>query len=111
LYDEEKQGNIALALNSYLRGACWRTLQKKSEACLHGALSGGMLPTLGKVAGTFGANFDAPMPNLVGVSIALGLYAILGSIMARVIGNSDLKQAVVAGIAAPAMVVSIFRRF
>jgi hypothetical protein len=69
---------------------------------------GGMLPTLGKVAGTFGANFDAPMPNLVGVSIALGLYAILGSIMARVIGNSDLKQAVVAGIAAPA---SIFQAF
>jgi hypothetical protein len=45
------------------------------------------------------------------VSIALGLYAILGSIMARVIGNSDLKQAVVAGIAAPAMVVSIFQAF
>jgi hypothetical protein len=25
---------------------------------------GGMMPTLGKIAGTFGANFDAPPPRL-----------------------------------------------
>ena len=34
---------------------------------------GGMLPTLSKIAGTFGANFDAPPPRLLGVSIALVL--------------------------------------
>jgi hypothetical protein len=68
---------------------------------------GGALPTLGKIAGTYGANFDAPMPHISGVLAALALYGIIGSVVARAVGNPDLKQALFAGIAAPAIVVSV----
>jgi hypothetical protein len=68
---------------------------------------GGMLPTLGRIAGTYGANFDAPPPALLGVMIALGLYGIIGSVVARAIGNVEVRQCLFAGIAAPAIVVSV----
>ena len=68
---------------------------------------GGALPTLGKIAGTYGANFDAPAPRVLGVLIALALYGTIGSIIARAIGNPDVKQALFAGIAAPAIVISV----
>lgn len=68
---------------------------------------GGVLPTLGKIAGTYGANFDAPPPNVLGVAIALTLYAAIGSIVSRAIANPDMKQSLFAGIAAPAIVVSV----
>jgi hypothetical protein len=42
-----------------------------------------------------------------GVLIAIGLYAIIGAVVARAMGNSDMKQALFAGIAAPAIVVSV----
>jgi hypothetical protein len=71
-----------------------------------GAL-GGALPTLGKIAGTYGANFDAPSPEISGVVIAVALYAVIGSVVSRAMGNPDIKQALFSGIAAPAVVISI----
>jgi hypothetical protein len=68
---------------------------------------GGALPTLGKIAGTYGANFDAPSPRVLGVLIAIALYGTIGAIIARAIGNPDVKQALFAGIAAPAIVISV----
>jgi hypothetical protein len=68
---------------------------------------GGSLPTLGKIAGTYGANFDAPLPNILGVVIAVTLYSLIGSVVSRAVGNPDVKQALFAGIAAPAIVVSV----
>ena len=68
---------------------------------------GGALPTLGKIAGTYGANFDAPAPRVLGVAIALALYGTIGAVIARAIGNPDVKQALFAGIAAPAIVISV----
>jgi hypothetical protein len=68
---------------------------------------GGILPTLAKIAGTFGANFDAPIPNLSGVAIAVVLYGVIGAVVARGIGNAEIKQAIFAGIAAPAILVSV----
>jgi len=68
---------------------------------------GGALPTLGKIAGTYGANFDAPPPRVLGVLIAIALYGMIGAIIARAIGNPDVKQALFAGIAAPAIVISV----
>lgn len=68
---------------------------------------GGALPTVSKIAATFGANFDAPMPNMLGVAIALVLYAVIGSVMARAIGKKEMREALFAGIAAPAIIVSI----
>jgi hypothetical protein len=68
---------------------------------------GGSLPTLGKIAGTYGANFDAPTPRILGVLVAVALYAMIGAVVSRAIGNPDVKQALFAGIAAPAIVVSV----
>jgi|SRR5258708_108467 hypothetical protein len=68
---------------------------------------GGALPTLGKIAGTYGANFDAPPPHFLGVLIAITLYSTIGAVVSRAIGNPDMKQALFAGIAAPAIVVSV----
>src|ERR1700722_18045947 len=67
----------------------------------------GALPTVGKIAGTFGANFAAPSPAWSGVLIAIGLYAGIGSVVARAMDNPEMKQALFAGIAAPAIVVSV----
>lgn len=68
---------------------------------------GGILPTLSKIAGTFGANFDAPPPKFLGVCIALALYGVIGAIVSRAMANPDMKQSLFAGIAAPAIVVGI----
>lgn len=68
---------------------------------------GGMLPTLSKIAGTFGANFDAPTPSPLGVCIVLLLYGFIGAIVSRAMGNPEMKQSLFAGIAAPAIVVGI----
>jgi len=69
---------------------------------------GGMLPTLGRMAGTYGADFSAPLPHWSGVLLAVGLYAVIGAIMARAVGNAEMKQALFAGIAAPAIVLSVY---
>jgi hypothetical protein len=68
---------------------------------------GGALPTISKVAGTYGANFAAPAPEWRGVLIAIALYAGIGSVVARAMDNPEMKQALFAGIAAPAIVASI----
>lgn len=68
---------------------------------------GGMLPTLSKIAGTFGANFDAPPPRMLGVCVALLLYGAIGAIVSRAMENPAMKHSLFAGIAAPAIVVSI----
>lgn len=72
---------------------------------------GGMLPTLAKIAGTFGTNFDAPAPNWVGVSIALTLYGLLGAVMARAFAYAEMKQSLFAGIAAPAILAGALAGF
>ena len=68
---------------------------------------GGVLPTIAKIASGFAANFDAPFPNAVGVLIALGGYAFLGAVIGRAMGNPDMKQALIAGIAAPAILTNV----
>jgi hypothetical protein len=82
------------------------TAQELRSMFIWGAV-GGALPTLSKLAGTYGANFDAPTPRILGVVIAIALYGVIGSIISRAIGNPDVKQALFAGIAAPAIVVGV----
>jgi hypothetical protein len=82
------------------------TPQEVRSMLIWGAV-GGAMPTLSKLAGTFGTNFDAPTPRILGVAIAIGLYGVIGSIISRAIGNPDVKQALFAGIAAPAIVVGV----
>jgi hypothetical protein len=69
---------------------------------------GGTLPTLGRIAGTYAANFEAPAPAWLGVFLALSLYAFIGAVIARAMGNGEMKQALIAGIAAPAIITNVF---
>ena len=39
--------------------------------------------------------------------MAIVLYGLIGAVIARAMGNSDMKQALFAGIAAPAIVLSV----
>lgn len=82
------------------------TSEQVREMLIWGAV-GGALPTLAKIAGTYGSNFDAPMPNVLGVAVAIALYSLIGAVVARAMGHSEMKQALFAGIAAPAIVVSV----
>jgi hypothetical protein len=66
-----------------------------------------MLPTIGRLAGTYAADFATPDPAWFGVFMALLLYAIVGAVMARALGTGEMKQALFAGIAAPAIVLSV----
>jgi hypothetical protein len=66
-----------------------------------------MLPTVGRIAGTYAADFSTPPPAWFGVAMAVALYGFIGAVIARAMGNSDMKQALFAGIAAPAIVLSV----
>ncbi|MDQ0301293.1 hypothetical protein [Ancylobacter polymorphus] len=64
---------------------------------------GGVCPTLMKLASTLVANPAADLP-LPGFYIAIGLYAILGGGIALALGEQNLRGALFAGIAAPALI-------
>ena len=72
---------------------------------LFGAL-GGSCPTLAKLASTYSTNPTTDMPNF-GIFIGLGLFALLGGIVAVGFGASDLKGSLVSGIAAPGLITNI----
>jgi hypothetical protein len=75
---------------------------------LWGAI-GGTLPTLGKIAGGVGGSFEPPaISSVAGVLVALAIYAFIGAIIARAMGESEMKKALVAGIAAPAILTNLF---
>lgn len=70
-----------------------------------GAL-GGMCPSISKLAATYSTNPQTDLPVL-GVYIGLGLFALLGSIVALGFGVKEARSAIVAGIAAPAIVTNV----
>ncbi len=78
---------------------------RKWEAVCYGAL-GGSCPTLAKLAASFSANPAQDMPAL-GVYIGIALFAVLGAIVALGFGTTEVKAAIVAGIAAPAIVTNV----
>jgi hypothetical protein len=69
---------------------------------------GGALPILARVVGGLSANFDLPNFSIVGVALAIILCTIIGAVVARAFNEKTLKQSLFAGIAAPAMVMSIY---
>jgi hypothetical protein len=69
---------------------------------------GGLMPTLGKIAGAIGANFEVPVFSFWGVVAAMVIYALIGCVMARAMGEVEMKQALIAGIAAPAILTNVF---
>jgi hypothetical protein len=83
------------------------TLPRDVRTMLMWGAIGGMLPTLARIAGTYAADFATPAPAWFGVCVAVILYGVIGAILARAMGNSDMRQALFAGIAAPAMVLSV----
>ncbi|MEM9584150.1 MAG: hypothetical protein AAGA08_13650 [Pseudomonadota bacterium] len=78
---------------------------RKLEIVAYGAL-GGMCPSLAKLAGSFSANPDQAMP-IIGVYVALFLFAVLGAIVSLGFGTQEVRAAIVAGIAAPAIVTNV----
>ncbi|WP_421905920.1 hypothetical protein [Mameliella sp.] len=79
------------------------------EAMFLGGL-GGICPTLAKLGGVYSANHSAPPPE-AGVFIALAIFAALGGIVALAFGRENLRAAIAAGIAAPAIVTNVLSGF
>lgn len=77
----------------------------RMECFIFGAL-GGMCPTIASLAGYYATKPKDPMPE-ISVLIGLGLFAVLGSIVAMGFGAREVKAAIVAGIAAPGIVTNI----
>ena len=72
---------------------------------LFGAV-GGCCPTIAKLAAYYSANPKSELPAL-GTYIGLILFALLGGIIARAFATGEMKAALAAGIAAPALVTNI----
>ena len=75
------------------------------ESLFFGAL-GGICPTIAQLAGSYSAKPGQPLPEL-GVLFGLSLFALLGAIIATGFGAKEIKAAIAAGIAAPAIVTNI----
>lgn len=75
------------------------------ECLAFGAL-GGMCPTLAHFASFYATKPSSALPE-VGVLIGLGLFAVLGSVIAVGFGAREVKAAIVAGIAAPGIVSNV----
>ncbi|MDE4134490.1 hypothetical protein PXK00_15325 [Phaeobacter sp. QD34_3] len=66
---------------------------------------GGCCPTVAKLAATYTTHPETS-PPAVGLYFGLALFAILGGIIARGFSTPEVKAALVAGIAAPAIVTN-----
>lgn len=68
--------------------------------------TGGMLPTLSRLAATYVDNPHTPGPAY-GIYLGLGIFFIIGAILAFAFGEKSLRQALIIGISAPALINSI----
>lgn len=66
---------------------------------------GGTMPTLSKFGASLIADPSSPMPA-IGFFVGLGIFFLIGSLMAYAFAERNLKQALLAGIAAPAIIAS-----
>jgi len=67
---------------------------------------GGMLPTLSRVGATFLNNPASPLPQY-GICLGLLIFFVIGAVLAVAFGERSLRQALVIGISAPAIITSI----
>jgi hypothetical protein len=67
---------------------------------------GGTLPTLANLAPMYIANWDTPLPT-IGFLFGLAVWAIVGGGIALTNSSPDVRQAIFAGIAAPAILTNI----
>lgn len=70
-----------------------------------GAL-GGICPMVSKLASSYTVNPGQPLPE-AGIYIGLVLFALLGAIVSLGFGAAEVRAAIVAGIAAPAIVTNV----
>jgi hypothetical protein len=77
----------------------------RSALFLFGAF-GGIMPTLANLATTYVAIPATPMPA-VGLLFGLALFAVIGGGVALTNTSREIRQAIFAGIAAPAIMTSI----
>jgi len=73
---------------------------------LVGGAIGGVLPTLAKLASTYVATPSTPPPQL-GLLIGLALFGIIGAAIAVATKQTDIQQALIAGIAAPGIITNL----
>jgi hypothetical protein len=67
---------------------------------------GGMMPPLSKLGATFVANPETPLPAL-GFLLGLAIFAFLGGMVALMNTAPEHRQAIFAGIAAPAIIAGV----
>ncbi len=82
----------------------YKNLPKWFPIVLFGAF-GGIAPTLIKLATALVTHPEQPMP-LYAFYIGLALYALIGGVLAGALEETDLRGALFAGIAAPALISS-----
>jgi hypothetical protein len=79
--------------------------ESKQTVFAFGAL-GGVLPTLTLLASTYVTIPETPLPA-PGLLLGLALYAIVGGVVALTNTSQEIRQAIFAGIAAPAILSSV----
>ena len=77
-----------------------------SKECLLIAAIGGFLPTAAKLASTYTTAPDTPLPGW-GMAIGLGLFAVIGAVLAYALSESNVRQALVLGVAAPGIITNL----
>jgi hypothetical protein len=73
---------------------------------LIGGALGGILPTLAKLASTYVTVPETPLPA-IGMLLGLIIFAIIGAAIAFGTGQAEVRQALIAGIAAPGIITNL----
>ncbi len=74
--------------------------------CVLTAAAGGLLPTAAKLATTYTTAPHTPPPEL-GLLYGLALFAAIGAILAYALSETNVRQALILGIAAPGVITNI----
>jgi hypothetical protein len=73
---------------------------------LIGGALGGVLPTLAKLASTYVTVPETPLPA-IGMLLGLIIFAVIGAAIAFGTGQAEVRQALIAGIAAPGIITNL----
>jgi hypothetical protein len=77
-----------------------------TKECLILAAMGGLLPTAARLATTYTTAPGTPLPES-GLYIGLAIFAVIGAVLAYALSESNARQALVLGIAAPGVITNI----
>jgi hypothetical protein len=74
--------------------------------CVCVAALGGLLPTAARLATAFVGDPQTPVPG-TGLFIGLALFAVIGAVLAYAFSETNVRQALILGIAAPGVITNI----